>query len=92
MWPGAPEELAAVFDTYDVPDDEINKMTHENAMRLYHFEPFTHIPKDQATVGALRRSAAGHDVAIRALGHARHGEKTSFADFAASAKEITGAK
>ena len=33
MWPGAPEELGAVFDTYNVPDDEINKITHENAMR-----------------------------------------------------------
>ncbi|HEY5842581.1 MAG TPA: amidohydrolase family protein [Mycobacterium sp.] len=91
MWPGAPEELAAVFETYDVPDDEINKITHENAMKLYHFEPFTHIPKDQATVGALREQAHGHDVTIRALSHARTGEKTSFADFAASAKEISGA-
>ena len=78
MWPGAPEELAAVFETYDVPDDEINKITHENAMRLYHFAPFTHIPKDQATVGALREQAHGHDVTIRALSHARTGEKTSF--------------
>ena len=91
MWPGAPEELAAVFETYDVPDDEINKMTHENAMRLYHFDPFVHIPKDQATVGALREQAHGHDVTIRALSHARTGDKTSFADFAASAKEISGA-
>ncbi len=91
MWPGAPEELGAVFDTYDVPDDEINKMTHENAMRLYHFDPFVHIPKDQATVGALRKSVEGHDVQIRALSqHEKAG--TSFADFAASAKEITGAK
>ena len=72
MWPGAPEELAAVFDTYDVPDDEINKITHENAMRLYHFEPFTHIPKDQATVGALRKAADGHDVSIRALSPRTH--------------------
>ncbi len=45
-----PEELDAVFKTYDVPDDEINKMTHENAMKLYHSAPFIHVPKDQATV------------------------------------------
>ncbi|OBF14859.1 amidohydrolase family protein [Mycobacterium sp. ACS4331] len=92
MWPGAPEELMAVFDTYDVADDEINKITHENAMRLYHFDPFTHIPKDQATVGALRASVEGHDVSIRALSHERDGEKATFADFAAKATEISGAK
>ncbi|MFA5711255.1 amidohydrolase family protein [Mycolicibacterium sp.] len=71
MWPGAPEELSAVFDTYDVTDEEINKITHENAMKLYQFEPFNHIPKDQATVGALRKSVEGHDVEIRALSHER---------------------
>ena len=54
-----------------MPDDEINKMTYENAMRWYHFDPFTHIPNDQATVGALRKAAEGHDVTIRALSQAR---------------------
>ena len=67
MWPGAPEELDAVFKTYDVADDEIDKMTHLNAMKLYHFEPFTHVPKEQATVGALRAAAGDHDVTIQAL-------------------------
>ncbi len=92
MWPGAPEELSAVFDTYDVPDDEINKITHENAMRLYHFDPFVHIPREQADVGALRKAAEGHDVSIRALSHHRDGEKTSFGDFAAKATEIAGTR
>ena len=27
---------------YDVPDDEIDKITHENAMRWYRFDPFRH--------------------------------------------------
>ena len=47
-------------------DDDIDKMTHENAMKLYHFAPFQHVPKDQATVGALRKAAEGHDVSIKA--------------------------
>ena len=55
MWPTAPEELGAVFDANDVPDDEVRKMTHENAMRWYSFDPFTHIAREDATVGALRR-------------------------------------
>ncbi|PRC55885.1 amidohydrolase, partial [Mycobacterium sp. ITM-2017-0098] len=50
-------------------DDETNKMTFENAMRWYHWDPFAHIPKEQATVGALRRAAEGHDVSIQALSH-----------------------
>ena len=67
MWPTAPEELGTVFAANAVPDDEVRKMTHENAMRWYSFDPFTHIAKEDATVGALRRSAVGHDVAITSL-------------------------
>jgi hypothetical protein len=44
-------------------------MTFENAMRWYHFDPFTHITREQATVGALRKAAAGHDVTIQARSH-----------------------
>ena len=71
MWPGAPEQLDEVLNEHNVPDDEINKMTYENAMRWYHLDPFTHIPKEQATVGALRKAAEGHDVSIQALSQAR---------------------
>ncbi|MFW0783374.1 amidohydrolase family protein [Gordonia sp. CPCC 206044] len=67
MWPGAPEELGGVFDDEQVPDDEIDKMTHLNAMRWYSFDPFKHVPREQATVGAQRASAVDHDVSIRAL-------------------------
>ena len=66
MWPTAPEELGTVFTANDVPDDEVRKMTHENAMRWYSFDPFAHVPKAEATVGALRAKAAGHDVSIMA--------------------------
>ncbi|MFC3775822.1 amidohydrolase family protein, partial [Mycolicibacterium holsaticum] len=67
MWPGAPEQLHEVLTANQVPDDQINKMTYQNAMRWYHWDPFTHIGKDQATVGALRKAAEGHDVSIQAL-------------------------
>ena len=65
MWPDAPEELAALFTAEDVSAADIAKMTHENAMRWYEFDPFVHVPRDQATVGALREAAAGHDVSIQ---------------------------
>ena len=91
MWPGAPEQLDEVLKANDVSDADINKMTYENAMRWYHWDPFAHIPKDQATVGALRKSAEGHDVSIQALSKHDHGT-ANFAAFAANAKELTGNK
>jgi predicted TIM-barrel fold metal-dependent hydrolase len=66
MWPNAPEELAAVFAAENVPADEVAKITHGNAMQWYSFDPFGHIARDDATVGALRRRAVGHDVSIQA--------------------------
>ena len=68
-WPEAPEELVAV--TADVPDDELDKITYQNAMRWYSYEPFAHVPKAEATVGALRAKAAGHDVSIRSYDKGR---------------------
>ncbi|GJO03739.1 amidohydrolase family protein [Mycobacterium marinum] len=93
MWPGAPEELWDVLSVNDVPDGEINKMTYENAMRWYSFDPFSHITREQETVGALRKAAEGHDVSVRALSHhkdARSG--SSVAEFTANAKALTGNK
>jgi len=64
-WPNAPEELAEVMA--GVPDDEINKITFENACRWFAFDPFAHRAKERSTVGALRAEAAGHDVSIKAF-------------------------
>ena len=64
-WPNAPEELAVVAQ--DVPDDELAKITHENAMRWYAFDPFAHRSREASTVAALRAEAADHDVAVRAF-------------------------
>jgi len=66
MWPSAPEQLHGAFEEFMVPDDEARKITYENAMRWYEFDPFAHIPRDEATVGALRRAVQGHDVSVRA--------------------------
>jgi predicted TIM-barrel fold metal-dependent hydrolase len=69
LWPAAPEALHADFVKHHVPDEDINKMTYENAMRWYQFDPFKHVPKEQATVGALRESVEGHDVSIQPRSH-----------------------
>jgi hypothetical protein len=52
------------FAKYSVSAQDASKMTHENAMRWFSFDPFTHMRREEATVGALRRRAVGHDVSI----------------------------
>jgi hypothetical protein len=48
-----------------VPDDEVNRITHSNALRLYSFDMFRHLPKDELTVGALRAQATDVDLGFR---------------------------
>jgi predicted TIM-barrel fold metal-dependent hydrolase len=62
-WPHAPEELAAV--AHDVPDAELAKITCENALRWYSFDPFAHRSRERSTVGALRAEVGDHDVSIQ---------------------------
>jgi predicted TIM-barrel fold metal-dependent hydrolase len=54
-WPNSPEALAKQLD--GVPDDEVAKITHENAMRIFRYDPFAHRTKEKATVEALRSEA-----------------------------------
>src|SRR5919108_136045 len=70
-WPTAAEELADVAGKAGVPDDELYKIGHENAMRWYSYDPFAHRPRAECTVGALRAEAAGHDVSVRSLDKGR---------------------
>jgi hypothetical protein len=86
-WPEAPEELAAV--AAGVPDDELNKITHENAMRWFSFDPFAHRTKEMSTVAALRAEAAGHDVAIRSYDKGRFERTAKGADLGALAAKAT---
>jgi hypothetical protein len=54
---------------HGVPDDEVDKMTHANAMRLFNYDPFTVLGgRENCTVAALRRQAEGWDVSIKAQG------------------------
>src|SRR5262249_28102278 len=71
-WPNAPDELVEMAERYQVPEYDLEKMTYQNAMHWYHFDPFGHIPREQCTVGALRASVAGHDVSVRSMDQGRH--------------------
>lgn len=65
-WPFAPE--TAMKYLADVPDDEVNKITHGNAMRLFSYDPYAHVPKERCTVGALRAQAQDVDTAPKPSG------------------------
>ncbi len=86
-WPNAPEELVSMAAEHAVPDADLNKITHENAMRWYRFDPFTHRARPDCTVGALRAEVAGHDVAVRSMDQGRHAGagKATLGDLAARA-------
>lgn len=58
-WPQAPELFAKHLDD-TVSDEDITKISHENAMRWFQYDPFAHLPRESCTVGALRATA--HDV------------------------------
>ena len=42
-------------------------------MRWFDYDPFAHLSRDQATVGALRSLAVGHDIAVRSMGRGSFG-------------------
>ena len=63
IWPDAPEKLAKVFE--GIPDDVINKVTWQNAVRFFGFDPFTRRKPEECTVKALRAEVAGWDVSIQ---------------------------
>ena len=60
-WPESPEFAWNEFEEASVADDEINKITWENACRFFSWAPFQHTPKETATVGALRMLATDVD-------------------------------
>jgi predicted TIM-barrel fold metal-dependent hydrolase len=60
-WPESPEFAMREFDDARCSDEDINKITWQNACRFFDWDPFDHTPAEQATVGALRALAADVD-------------------------------
>jgi predicted TIM-barrel fold metal-dependent hydrolase len=76
-WPQSPEMAQKYLA--DVPDEEIDKITHGNAMRHFRYDPFAVRPRERCTVGALRAEAS--DVDTTAVSHLRHKvERTGLVD------------
>ncbi len=70
-WPRSPELLWE--QVKDLPKRHIDKITHENGLRFFNFDPFTRYKREALTVGALRAkaAAAGVDVTPRSFGGAK---------------------
>jgi predicted TIM-barrel fold metal-dependent hydrolase len=58
-WPRAPERLAEALAGLE--RDVVDRITHENAMRHFRFDPFATRPRERCTVAALRAEAADVD-------------------------------
>ncbi|PHQ64062.1 MAG: amidohydrolase [Sphingobium sp.] len=65
LWPNAPEHLWDSIQHLSV--QQIDKITHLNAMRFFRFDPFKTRSKEELTVGALRAQAAKDNVDTRVI-------------------------
>jgi hypothetical protein len=70
-WPEAPEMALRYMG--GLTDAVISKITYQNAMRTFGYDPFARIPLEQARAGALRQRADGWDISTRATAHLRPG-------------------
>jgi|SRR5690554_637425 len=68
-----PESANMLFDSLKhLPDSTINKITHENAIRLMNFDAFGPMGgRENCTVGALRKQAEHVNTEPKSLGGAR---------------------
>jgi len=80
LWPDAPEFLLQQCQDAGLSDADINKVTWENVARFCSYDPFAHIAKEQATVGALRALSPDVETGIvpRAEFKARFEEKQQY--------------
>ena len=68
-WPQSPEAVWKQMQASHCSDEDIDKMSHANAMRLYKFDPFSTLGgRENCNVGALRAQAGDWDVSIVARG------------------------
>jgi predicted TIM-barrel fold metal-dependent hydrolase len=64
-WPESPEEIWRHFEYAKCSDEEIEKISHVNALKWLRADPFKHISREDATVGALRARARDVDLRTR---------------------------
>ena len=63
IWPNGPEILSECLE--GLAEDEIEKITHQNAARFFQFEPFTRRSPETCTVQALRAEVSDWDTSTQ---------------------------
>jgi predicted TIM-barrel fold metal-dependent hydrolase len=91
-WPRAPEIL--MESLAGVPDEDINKMTHENALRIFRLDAYKHRPREKCTVAALRAESRDVDLAMKSVRGSKppvEGDETRPVTTADVMKQLAGA-
>ena len=65
IWPDAPEQIHGEMAAAGCSDEDMHKITWQNTCRFFDVDPFTVIPREQATVGALRALSPDVDTETR---------------------------
>lgn len=93
-WPNSPEQFWS--EGSHLPKRLMDKVTHQNALRFFNFDPFQTYRREELTVGALRAKAKadGVDTTPRSFGGARPrgagpGARITSGDIAAMYDEMT---
>ena len=71
VWPHGPEALETVV--HGLSDDEVRKITHQNAAEFWQFDPWINKSPDECTVKRLRAEVADWDISVQS----RHKRRTS---------------
>ena len=80
-WPESPEFAWKEFMDSGCTDEEIHKITWENACRFFDWDPFAHTAKEDATVGALRALADEAHVDVTRMSRADWKKQNEAAGF-----------
>ena len=68
-WPQSPEQFMKQMQASNCSDEDIDKITHANAMRLYKYDPFSTLGgRRTARSARCAQQAEGWDVSIVARG------------------------
>jgi predicted TIM-barrel fold metal-dependent hydrolase len=78
VWPRCPEVF--LQDAAELSRDEIDLITHGNAMRNFRFDPFSTLAPDAGSVGALRALAGDVETGDRTIGIKRGSQGQTMAE------------
>ena len=65
LWPDAPESLLEQCEGAAISDDDVHKISWQNVARFCSYDPFAVIPRERATVSALRAQSPDVDTTVR---------------------------